>query len=330
MLRIEIKNFNEIEKPYIDEIRRIIKHRQEYYENLFKKYDKDLILDITFNKDKEYRVSIGINLKSKDILIVETDRDPVAALRRAFAEFKKAVKRQIAHERKDYLYKRKRYRQQKWKLHFEELIEDTQASQKEDKPKYSRKVKNSLKAVHKYLKSRLKEMGFTKKQIKAQLPALIDAVERKFYRVFDPQKHGPEDLDALLFGIAEELLAAYQNTGAEAEGEMEIVEFEGDNEAPQSPVDEEEEMYFIEDISSDAAFTDRVNEQMELEEINDTIRGVLAKQSTGDQAVLHLHYLEGFETDEIARITGRDEAEIKRKIQDFGREVEQTFEEKLR
>ena len=329
MLRIEIRNFNELEEPYVDEVRKMIKTRQEYYENLFKKYDKDLIIDITFNKDKEYRVSIGINMKSKDILIVETDRDPVAALRRAFAEFKKAVKRQIAHERKDYLYKRKRYRQQKWKLAYANLVEDAQESAKEDKPKYSRKVKNALKAVHKYLKSRLKELGLTKKQVKAQLPALIEAVERRFYRVFDPKQHGPEDLDALLFGIAEEILAGYQNTGAEAEGETLIDEFEGDAEAPAESVYEEEK-YFIEDITKDENLAARVNERYETGEIDEMIRERLAERSRGDQAVLHLHYMEQFDADDIARITKQDKSQVEKTIDDFRRDIEQMFNESVK
>ncbi len=323
-LRFEIKNYNELEEPFKDEVRKIIKNRQEYYENLFKKYDKDLIIEITFNKEKVYRVSISINMKSKNILIVEEDRDPVKALNKAFAEFKKAVKRQIALERKDYLYKRKRYRQQKWKENFAILIEDVEESAREDKPKYSKKVKNAMKSVQKYLKKRLKEMGFTKKQVKAQLPVILELIEKKFYRIFDPKTHGPEDLDALLFKITEEILARYQNTGAEAEGEEEIVEFEGDTRAPQESV-YESELYFLEDISNDSELIEKVNEQFTAEEVDATIEKMIGNQKTADQAIYHLHYLEQFDEKEIAGITGQSELEITEKLKEFKEKVEQTF-----
>ena len=326
MIHLEIYNFNELEAPYIDEVRKIIQSKKDYYEQLFKKYPKDLLLEVKFNKDKEYRVSIGINMQSKDIRIVETGRDPVAALRRAFAEFKKTVKRQLAHERKDYLYKRKRYRQQKWKNQFELLVSEMQdEKQQEAKPRYAKKVKNSLQAVRKYLKTRLKTLGLTKKQIKAQLPALVEAVEKRFYAVFDPKQHGPEDLDALLFGIAEELLSTFEQTGAEAEGEEHIDEFAGDAEAPQAPGNEVEEMYFAEDVLDNQALIDKVNEQMEAGKVDEIITGLMREDDRNDQAVYQLYFLEQFTPEEIAGALGGNANEIRRKIEAFRQRAEDEF-----
>ncbi len=328
MVRFEIKNYNELEEPFKAEVRKIIKNRQDYYENLFKKYDKDLIIEIVFNKEKVYRVSISIHLKSKNILIVEEDRDPVTALNRAFSEFKKAVKRQIALERKDYLYKRKRYRQQKWKEYFVDLTEDVEESVKEDKPKYSRKVKNAMKSVQKYLKKRLKELGFTKKQVKAQLPVIMDLVEKKFYKIFNPKIHGPENLDALLFKITEEILSTYQNTGAESEGDVEIVEFEGDANAPEESV-YESEMFFLEDILTDENLIEQVNDAFSPEEIDETIEKLIGEEKQEDQAVYHLYYMEQFDEKEIAGITGQKEEEITKKLEKFKNTVEEKFEKLL-
>jgi DNA-directed RNA polymerase specialized sigma24 family protein len=325
---LEIRNINEIEEVYLPEIRKIIKQKQDYYENLFKKYTKDLILEIDFNKDKQYRVNLSLNMISKTVSVTELHNDPVEALRKAFAEFKKAVKKQIAHERKDYLYKRKRYRRQKWNEYFQILTADIEASVKEDKPKYSRKVKNALKSVHKYLKKRLKESGFTKKQIKAQMPQLIDLIERKFYKMFDPKQHGPEDVDALLFGITEEILSQYQNTGAEAEGEMEITEFENGEPAPQE-ANYEPELYFLEDFSEDENLIEKVNERMNPEQIDNEIEKVIGTLPQNKQAAVHLHFLESFDNEEIGKITGLSGKEINDTITEVKKKVTEVFEKEV-
>jgi len=329
MVTLEIRNLNEIEDVYLGEIRRIIKRKQEYYENLFKKYSKNIVIEIEFNKEKLYRVNISTNLISKTISVTELDRDPVEALRRAFAEFKKAVKRQIALERKDYLYKRKRYRQQKWKEYFDILAEDVEESVKEDKPKYSRKVKNAMKSVQKYLKKRLKELGFTKKQIKAQLPDIMELIERKFYLVFDPKVHTPENLDALLFKITEEILEKYRNTLAEAEGNVDITEFEADKQAPQEEI-YEPELYFLEDFSDDENLIDKISEIYSQEQIDEKIEQLLAHLDKKEQAAVHLHFLEQFDAEEIADVTGMNAEEIGQTIDAFKKQVTETFEKDLK
>ena len=329
MVTLEIRNLNEVEDIYSAEIRRIIKHKKEYYENLFKNYSKDLVLVIEFNKEKLYRVNISVNLISKTISITELDRDPMEALRRAFAEFKMAVKRQIAHERKDYLYKRKRYRQQKWKEYFRLLAEDVEESVREGKPKYSRKVKNAMKSVQKYLKKRLKEMGFTKKQVKAQLPAVMELIEKKFYTVFDPKVHTPENLDALLFKIAEDILEKYKNTLAEAEGHLEITEFESDESAPKEEI-YEPELYFLEDFSDDEKLIDRISEIYSKEQIDQKIEELISRLDKKEQAAIHLHFLEQFDKDEIAEVTGLHSDQIDKTIEDFKQQVTGAFEQDLK
>ncbi|NPA42852.1 MAG: hypothetical protein GXO27_02345 [Chlorobi bacterium] len=329
MVTLEIRNLNEVEDVYLGEIRRIIKHKKEYYENLFKKYSKNIVIEIEFNKERLYRVNISTNLISKTVSVTELDRDPVEALRRAFAEFKKAVKRQIALERKDYLYKRKRYRQQKWREYFDILEEDVEESVREDKPRYSRKVKNAMKSVQKYLKKRLKELGFTKKQIKAQMPGILELIEKRFYRIFDPKVHTPENLDALLFKITEEILEKYQNTLAEAEGAVDITEFEGDEEAPREEI-YEPELYFIEDFSDDENLIDKVTEQYSLEQIDDKIEKMMSELSPKEQAAVHLHFLEQFDNDEIAEVTGMDSGEIRKTIEAFKQNVRESFEKDLK
>jgi len=108
MVKLIIKNLKEVEEPFRKEIEEIINDKVEFYQNLFKKYDKDLTLEVIFNKSAAtYLVSASIDLKSKKVLIAEEQKDVIKAVRQLFNEFKKAVKRQYELERKDYEYKRK-------------------------------------------------------------------------------------------------------------------------------------------------------------------------------------------------------------------------------
>ncbi len=325
MLQLEIYNFNELEPVYQAEIRKSVQDKKEYYEQLFKKYDKDLILKVSFNKDKEYRVAIEINMKSKDLQVVKTGKDPVKILAEAWKDFKKAVKKQIQLERKDYLYKRKRYRQQKWQTWIPEIEAEIQEQTQESaNPKGKRKLKALMKAVQKYLKTRLKSLGFTKKQIKAQLPALTELIEKKFYEQFDPKTQGAEEMESLLFGIAEDILKSYQNTKAKESGEWEITEFEGDSDAPQEIFDTENIM--LEDVTENAEIIDRAYDTMTDETIENIIQTVLNEQDTSTQAAVQMYYLEQLNEEEIAQALGQTKENVREQLKRFKNQVEEAFD----
>jgi len=108
MVKLVIKNLKEVEESLRKEFEEICQEKLDFYQNLFKKYDKDLLLEIIVNKSaKTYTVSASIDLKSKKVLLAEEDKEVLKALNRLMKEFKKAVKRQYELERKDYEYKRK-------------------------------------------------------------------------------------------------------------------------------------------------------------------------------------------------------------------------------
>ncbi len=108
MVELIIKNLKEVEEPFRKSFEEFCQEKLNFYQNLFKKYDKDLVLEVIVNKSaKTYTVSASIDLKSKKVLLAEEDRDVLKALNRLMKEFKKAVKRQYELERKDYEYKRK-------------------------------------------------------------------------------------------------------------------------------------------------------------------------------------------------------------------------------
>jgi ribosome-associated translation inhibitor RaiA len=109
MVRLIIKNIKEVDESVRENVTGICNEKSEYFKELFKKYDKDLTLEVIFNKSSAvYTVSASINLKSKKVLLAEEDKDAVVAVTKLFNEFKKSVKRQYELERKDYEYKRKR------------------------------------------------------------------------------------------------------------------------------------------------------------------------------------------------------------------------------
>ncbi len=111
MIKLVIKNIKEVELPYRQQVEEIITEKYNFFKNLFKKYDKDLTVEVIFNRSSiTYTVSASIDLKSKKVLVAEENRDPIRAVTKLMNEFKKAVKRQYELERKDYEYKRKNRR----------------------------------------------------------------------------------------------------------------------------------------------------------------------------------------------------------------------------
>ncbi len=109
MVELVVKNISEVEDTYQDKVKSICEEKSEYFKELFKKYDKDLTLEVIFDHSSAlYKVSASINLKSKKVLIAEEGKDVEKVVTGLFSEFKKVVKRQYELERKDYEYKRKR------------------------------------------------------------------------------------------------------------------------------------------------------------------------------------------------------------------------------
>ena len=109
MVDLVLKNLNEVEETFHQEIKEICDEKASYYAELFKKYDKNMTLEVIFDHSSAvYKVSASLNMKSKKLLLVEEDKNVIKALNTLFSKFKKAVKRQQELERKDYEYKRKR------------------------------------------------------------------------------------------------------------------------------------------------------------------------------------------------------------------------------
>jgi len=109
MVELKLKNSKELDEKSQEKVREICEEKVAYYNDLFKKYDKDLVLEVIFDGSSSlYKVSASINLKSKKVLLAKENKDAVKAVTELFADFKKAVKKQYELERKDYEYKRKR------------------------------------------------------------------------------------------------------------------------------------------------------------------------------------------------------------------------------
>ncbi len=109
MVKLIIKNVKEVDESVRPLVEESIRSKTEFFENLFKKYDKPLTLEVIFKKSESvYTVSASIDLKSKKVLLAEEGNDAVKVVSALFNEFKKAVKRQYELEKKEYEYKRKR------------------------------------------------------------------------------------------------------------------------------------------------------------------------------------------------------------------------------
>jgi len=110
MVKLEIKNIKELQSEALKEqFTQICNEKRDYLDEYFKKYEKDLTLEVIVNKDGDiYKVSASLNMKSKKVLHVEESKDVLAAVTKMLKQLITEVKKQKELERKDYLYKRKR------------------------------------------------------------------------------------------------------------------------------------------------------------------------------------------------------------------------------
>ena len=109
MVELKIKNISEIDKKYHWEINNFCEHKVDYFNELFKKYSKNLTLEVIFDHSSSlYKISVAIDLKSKKILSVEEGKEVMPTLDLLCNKFKKAVKKQYELEKNQYSYKKKK------------------------------------------------------------------------------------------------------------------------------------------------------------------------------------------------------------------------------
>ena len=66
MVKLVIKNLKEVDKDLHQSIKDKCEDVQSYFDELFKRYDKELMLEVLFDHSSAlYKVSASLNLKSK-------------------------------------------------------------------------------------------------------------------------------------------------------------------------------------------------------------------------------------------------------------------------
>ncbi len=109
MVNLVLKNLKETDAALQNQVTEICEEKKNYYSELFKKYDKDLTLEVIFNKNGDlYKTSASLNMKSKKILLAEENKDLIKTVNAVFSALKNAVKRQYEIEKKEYEYKKNR------------------------------------------------------------------------------------------------------------------------------------------------------------------------------------------------------------------------------
>jgi predicted RNA-binding protein Jag len=109
MIKFIIKNIKEVEADLQAEVRKYFEEKQGFYTELFKKYDKEMTMELIIDHSSAvYKASVSLNMKSKKMLLAKEGKDLMGVLTSLFSSFKNAVRKQYELERKDYVYKRKR------------------------------------------------------------------------------------------------------------------------------------------------------------------------------------------------------------------------------
>ena len=109
MIKFIIKNIKEVEADLQAEVKKYFEEKQGFYTELFKKYDKDMTMELIIDHSSSvYKASVSLNMKSKKVLLSKEGKELMSVLTSLFGSFKNAVRKQYELERKNYVYKRKR------------------------------------------------------------------------------------------------------------------------------------------------------------------------------------------------------------------------------
>ncbi len=197
MVKFHLVNFEIVDTKKQEQIKQYIEQKIQYFNELFKRYPTDVDFEFKFQKKSSgWKVDAIVEMQSSTLFFEESGKDLKKVLSTIFNKMKNQVKKQKAIERKDYEYKRAKYRKKKLtQKMFELLIEYHDRGEKEQ-------FNNLLKDVYDDLQLDLKEnfiaKGKTQEEAEKISQELMEKIKEEVYKTFTANKEQREEfLDSI-------------------------------------------------------------------------------------------------------------------------------------
>ncbi len=197
MIKTKLIGLEQIEESKRQTIQEIINQRLQYFNELFKRYPKDVIFELKFTKKPSgWKLDAMVEMASTTLFFEESGKNLTKLVSDIFSKIKKQVKKQKAIERKDYEYKRAKYRKKllSQKM-FEQLIDSHAQGDRESFDKILTDVYSDLRSD---LKENLLAKGKNDQEAEQLSQELIEKIKQEVYDTFTATKDQREEfLDSI-------------------------------------------------------------------------------------------------------------------------------------
>ncbi len=197
MIKLSLVNFDHVEESKREKLQQLIDARLQYFNELFKRYPVDVPLEIKFQKKPSgWKVDVMIKMQSTTLYFEESGKNLEKILGSIFGKMKKQVKKQKAIERKDYEYKRAKYRKKLLsQKDFELLIE---LRQKGDRQGFDNLMKGVYDDLHADIKENYMADGKSEDEAEVLTKELMEKIKQEVYQTFTAMKDQREEfLDSI-------------------------------------------------------------------------------------------------------------------------------------
>ena len=197
MIKTNLINLEKLDENKKSQVEEIINQRMQYFDELFKRYPKDVTFEFKFiQKSSGWKIEAMVEMMSTTLFFEESGKNLIKVLSELFSKIKKQVKKQKAIERKDYEYKRAKYRKKllSQKM-FEQLIENHTQGNRENFDSILSDVYNDL---EKDLIDNLIAKGKTEQEAENISKELMNKIKQEIYETFNANKEQREEfLDSI-------------------------------------------------------------------------------------------------------------------------------------
>jgi len=202
MIELTVKNLEAIQEPLKSYVQNYINQRVEALKRLFKRYPQKVPFEIIINKkQKGWKVDCYIYMQSETLYFEQSGKDLKNVLSEIFKKAKNQIKKQKSLERKDYLYKRERYRKKKLsQAAFEKLIEYRKSNSREA---FDKELADVYEDLRQDLYDGYIEKGLSEKEAQEIAQKLMEKIKNEVYETFDSQKDEREEFLESISDISE-------------------------------------------------------------------------------------------------------------------------------
>jgi len=197
MIHLNLINFETVEPKDQQKIKEYIDQRMQYFGELFKRYPVDVEFEFKFQKKPSgWKVDAMVEMQSATLYFEESGKNLQKVLSTIFNKMKNQVKKQKAIERKDYEYKRAKYRKKKLTQKMFEMLIDLH--EKGDREGFDNVMKEVYDDLHQDIKENYIAKGKSEEEAEILTKELMEKIKKEIYESFTAKKDQREEfLDSI-------------------------------------------------------------------------------------------------------------------------------------